>query len=48
MFSVLIINNMLVLQEVEGKDPGTVVIVSKIGYKLHDRVVRPALVGVSK
>jgi len=35
-------------QEVEGKDPGTVVVVSKIGYKLKDRVIRPALVGVSK
>jgi len=35
-------------QEVEGKTPGTVVVVSKIGYKLHDRVLRPALVGVSK
>lgn len=35
-------------QEVQGKEPGTVVVVSKIGYKLHDRVIRPALVGVSK
>lgn len=35
-------------QEVEGKDAGTVVVVSKIGYKLHERVVRPALVGVAK
>uniref|UniRef100_A0A0V0G5J4 GrpE protein homolog n=1 Tax=Triatoma dimidiata TaxID=72491 RepID=A0A0V0G5J4_TRIDM len=35
-------------QEVEGKAAGTVVVVSKIGYKLHDRVVRPALVGVAK
>lgn len=35
-------------QEVEGKEAGTVVVVSKIGYKLHDRVIRPALVGVSK
>ncbi|KAK4882576.1 hypothetical protein RN001_005895 [Aquatica leii] len=35
-------------QEVEGKVPGSVVVVSKIGYKLHDRVIRPALVGVSK
>ncbi|CAH1131187.1 unnamed protein product [Ceutorhynchus assimilis] len=35
-------------QEVEGKAAGTVVVVSKIGYKLHDRVLRPALVGVSK
>ncbi|BET01634.1 Hypothetical protein NTJ_14450 [Nesidiocoris tenuis] len=35
-------------QEVEGKEAGTVVVVSKIGYKLHERVVRPALVGVAK
>ncbi|XP_017779448.1 PREDICTED: grpE protein homolog, mitochondrial [Nicrophorus vespilloides] len=35
-------------QDVQGKEPGIVVVVSKIGYKLHDRVVRPALVGVSK
>lgn len=35
-------------QEVQGKAPGTVVVVSKIGYKLHDRVIRPALVGVAK
>ncbi|KAF5289465.1 hypothetical protein FQR65_LT11838 [Abscondita terminalis] len=35
-------------QEVKGKTPGSVVVVSKIGYKLHDRVIRPALVGVSK
>ncbi|KAJ9596303.1 hypothetical protein L9F63_012670 [Diploptera punctata] len=35
-------------QEVQGKEAGTVVVVSKIGYKLHDRVIRPALVGVAK
>lgn len=35
-------------QEVEGKPAGTVVVVSKTGYKLHERVIRPALVGVSK
>ncbi|CAH1977889.1 unnamed protein product [Acanthoscelides obtectus] len=35
-------------QAVQGKEPGTVVVVSKVGYKLHDRVVRPALVGVAK
>ncbi|KAJ8958219.1 hypothetical protein NQ318_017360 [Aromia moschata] len=35
-------------QEIAGKEPNTVVTVSKIGYKLHDRVIRPALVGVSK
>lgn len=35
-------------QEVKDKDPGNVIVVSKIGYKLHERVVRPALVGVAK
>ncbi|XP_069671304.1 grpE protein homolog, mitochondrial [Periplaneta americana] len=35
-------------QEVQGKEPGAVVVVSKIGYKLHERVIRPALVGVAK
>jgi molecular chaperone GrpE len=37
-----------VFQDIAGKESGTVVVVSKIGYKLHDRVIRPALVGVSK
>jgi molecular chaperone GrpE len=36
------------LQEVDGKESGTVVFVSKLGYKLHDRVIRPAVVGVAK
>ncbi|XP_061393152.1 grpE protein homolog, mitochondrial [Musca vetustissima] len=29
-------------------EPDTVVEVTKLGYKLHERVIRPALVGVSK
>lgn len=32
----------------EGKEPGTVAVVTKVGYKLHGRTLRPALVGVSK
>ncbi|GFR04191.1 grpE protein homolog 1, mitochondrial [Trichonephila clavata] len=32
----------------ESKEPGTVGTVTKVGYKLHDRVVRPAMVGVVK
>lgn len=32
--------------EAEGKEPGTVSVVTKIGYKLHDRTIRPAMVGV--
>ncbi|XP_058129936.1 grpE protein homolog, mitochondrial [Anopheles ziemanni] len=35
-------------QEVANVEPNTVVVVSKIGYKLHDRCIRPALVGVAK
>ena len=35
-------------QEVPNVEPNTVVVVSKIGYKLHERCLRPALVGVSK
>jgi len=38
----------VVQQAVEGKDEGTVIFVSKVGYKLHDRVIRPAVVGVAK
>ncbi|MBN3321873.1 GRPE1 protein, partial [Atractosteus spatula] len=33
---------------VEGKEPGTVTMVTKVGYKLHGRTLRPALVGVAK
>lgn len=33
---------------VEGKEPGSVAIVTKVGYKLHGRTLRPALVGVAK
>ncbi|KAM9426586.1 grpE protein homolog 1, mitochondrial [Pholidichthys leucotaenia] len=32
----------------EGKEPGTVTVVTKVGYKLHGRTLRPALVGVAK
>ncbi|KAJ7427299.1 GrpE protein 1, mitochondrial [Willisornis vidua] len=32
----------------EGQEPGTIALVSKIGYKLHGRTLRPALVGVVK
>uniref|UniRef100_T1IYX4 GrpE protein homolog n=1 Tax=Strigamia maritima TaxID=126957 RepID=T1IYX4_STRMM len=32
----------------EGKDPGTVAVVSKVGYTLHNRTIRPAAVGVVK
>ena len=30
------------------KPSGTVAVVTKVGYKLHDRTIRPALVGVFK
>jgi len=29
-------------------EPGTVVQVVQLGYLLHDRLIRPAMVGVSK
>ena len=35
-------------QPVPGKEPGTIAIVTKVGYKLHSRTLRPALVGVFK
>jgi len=35
-------------QVVQGKEGGIVVVVSQIGYKLHDRIVRAAAVGISK
>ena len=36
------------MQEVEGKDPGTVVTVMQKGYELNGRLVRPAMVMVAK
>lgn len=35
-------------QDVPNKASNLVVVVSKVGYKLHERCIRPALVGVSK
>lgn len=35
-------------KECKDVDPGVVVEVTKIGYKLHNRCIRPALVGVSR
>lgn len=32
--------------KVEGKTPGTVFVTSQIGYMIHERVIRPAQVGV--
>ncbi|XP_071792835.1 grpE protein homolog 1, mitochondrial-like [Asterias amurensis] len=32
----------------EGKNPGEVAVVTKVGYRLHNRTLRPALVGVVK
>ena len=39
---------LFLFQPIEGKEPGTVIAVTKIGYKLHERIVRPAMVGVAK
>uniref|UniRef100_A0A8C6MK49 GrpE protein homolog 1, mitochondrial n=1 Tax=Nothobranchius furzeri TaxID=105023 RepID=A0A8C6MK49_NOTFU len=33
---------------IEDKEPGTFDIVTKVGYKLHGRTLRPVLVGVAK
>lgn len=33
-------------QPVPGKEPGSVFMVTKVGFTLNDRVLRPALVGV--
>lgn len=35
-------------QPIPDKEPGTVFVVTKIGYKLNERVLRPAMVGVVK
>lgn len=35
-------------QEVEGREPNTVISVMQKGYRLHDRLLRPALVMVAK
>ncbi|KAI4457493.1 grpe protein [Holotrichia oblita] len=35
-------------KDVEDKESGTIIAVSKVGYKLYTRVIRPALVGVAK
>jgi len=34
--------------EAEGREPGTVSHVIQAGYRLHDRLLRPAMVGVAK
>lgn len=34
--------------EIAGKEPGTVSVVTKVGYKLKERTIRPAMVGVIK
>ncbi len=36
------------LFEVPGEKPGTVAVVSRVGYSLHGRTIRPARVGVVK
>ena len=42
------IHEALFQQSVEGKEEDTVAVVTKIGYTLHHRTLRPALVGVFK
>lgn len=36
------------MQECQNVEPDTVVEVTKVGYKLRERCIRPALVGVSR
>ena len=36
------------LCEVPGEKPGTIAMVSRVGYTLHGRTIRPARVGVVK
>lgn len=42
------VHEALFQKECTDVEPGTVVEVTKIGYKLHNRCIRPALVGVSR
>ena len=35
-------------ERVSGKEPGTIGTITKTGYKLHERTLRPTLVGVFK
>ncbi|XP_055838023.1 grpE protein homolog, mitochondrial [Episyrphus balteatus] len=42
------VHEALFQKEDDNVEPNTVVVVSKVGYKLHERCIRPALVGVSK
>uniref|UniRef100_A0A1B6KSW9 GrpE protein homolog n=1 Tax=Graphocephala atropunctata TaxID=36148 RepID=A0A1B6KSW9_9HEMI len=44
----LVLTENILQKEVEGKPPNIVVVVSKIGYTLNGRCIRPALVAVSK
>jgi len=41
-------HNALFIADDPSKEPGTVAVVQKIGYKLHERTIRPAAVGVVK
>lgn len=40
------LHNALFEADDPSKDPGTVCVVTKIGYRLHERILRPASVGV--
>lgn len=44
----IILCELFLFQENKSVEVNTVLEVSKIGYKLKDRCIRPALVGVSK
>ena len=42
------VHEALFTHAVEGKKTDTIMTITKIGYKLHERTIRPALVGVYK
>ena len=42
------VHEALFQQPSSDKQSGTIAIVTKIGYKLHERTIRPAVVGVYK
>ncbi len=45
---ILQVIDIFLVQEAEGKEPGTIIAVIENGYKLHDRVIRAAKVIVAQ
>ena len=42
------LHEVLFEMDAAGQEPGTVLQVVEVGYKIHDRLLRPARVGVAK